>query len=59
MEPLEIWYEIQWSYRGADDWFSTASTADSIEGARKNLLGRTPDFDYRIVKYSLSEEVVR
>ena len=33
----EIWYEIEYSVRGANDWFSANASADTIEKIRQKL----------------------
>ena len=56
----ETWYEIQYSAKGAGDWFTANDNADTIESARKKLdqTAPLPKFDFRIVKVSRVEEVV-
>lgn len=58
----EVWFEIQWSKQGADDWFSASGTsADSIDSARERLahcIKHNAEFDFRIIKKTLAEEVV-
>lgn len=60
MKTAEIWYEIQYSIHGEDDWFSANTSADTIESARKRLteFGTRPTIDFRIVKVSRIEELV-
>ena len=59
-DHTEVWYELQWSVKGTDDWFTTASAADTRESAKSKLteykLNGSPDLDYRIIKKTLTEE---
>jgi hypothetical protein len=61
-EHTEVWYEIQYSPKGENDWFASgmAARSDTIEGARKQLRYCQAKWlhDYRIVKKTLTEEVV-
>jgi hypothetical protein len=59
---VESWYEIEFSMKGADDWFSSGERRDTLAGARtikaemeSNTRGT---IDYRIVKKSVTEEVI-
>ena len=57
----ETWYEIQYSLKGADDWFSSHHTADTPESARRRLAEvnaepRSAEYDYRLVKATLTQE---
>ena len=66
IEPTLAWYEIQYSLRDADDWYTSGFTADTIEAARKSLteklsrrqMAPPTSFDYRIVRRTLTTEVV-
>lgn len=59
----ETWFEIEYSIIGADDWFATSSTVDTIESARQKLVEKVANslggFEYRIVLKTLTAEVVR
>ena len=62
----EDWYEIQFSVRGADDWFTLGQkyNYDSLESAKRglsdnHLAERRSEYDLRIVRKTLTEEVVR
>ena len=62
-EIVDSWFEIQYSLKGADDWFANSLTADTIESALEKLaearavrIGQ--DFDLRIVKKTIEERVV-
>lgn len=55
----QTWYEIQYSPRGEDDWFSFDGSYDTIESARKKLATRDTHasaFEFRIVKVTRTEE---
>lgn len=56
----EFWYEIQYSTRGEDDWYSANTSADTIEGARRKLaeFKPSPTMEFRIVNVTRTEEVV-
>lgn len=56
----EIWYEIQLSAPGTDDWFTSTETADTESSIRTKqaLMVAVTDGDTRIVKKTLIEEVV-
>jgi hypothetical protein len=62
----EVWYEIQHSVKGSDDWFSSGGKwhSESMRSARANIKALesnnvlTGTFDYRIVKKTLTDEVV-
>lgn len=56
----EVWYEIQVSAPGADDWFASTETADTESSIRTKqaLMVAVTDGDTRIVKKTLIEEVV-
>lgn len=64
---LDVWYEIQWSTIGEDDWYSANTSADTIESARVKLAehvepkpGRAPltTIEFRIVKVTRTEETL-
>jgi len=57
----QIWYEIQYSLKDADDWYSSNETTDTLESIRRRLKradNNHPDYKYRVVKRTLTEEVV-
>ena len=57
----QVWYEVQYSLRGAENWYSSSSTADTIEGIRRKLEGfdlAQNKFEYRVVRRVLTTEVV-
>ncbi len=53
----ETWYVIQYSLAGADDWYSGQSL--DTESAAREYLKESPkgEFEYRIAKKTLTEEV--
>ncbi len=55
-----VWYEIQYSVHGADDWFTTKATADTQEAARVKLdaFPVRQSVEYRVVKVTRVEEEV-
>lgn len=58
----EVWFEIQYSGQGADDWFSNGETYDKIESAQREMAElkqrrELQNFEYRIVRKTLVEEV--
>ncbi len=58
----EEWYELEYSHKGADDWFKVSSQADSKEQMqlvkkRYETSGLTAKFEYRIVKVTVTREV--
>ena len=57
-----VWYAIEYSLAGADDWFKSSSSADTLEGARIALDAAKRSWagslDLRMVKCTLSEEPV-
>ena len=66
-EHVETWYEIQYSVKGADDWFSLGgkSSYDSLNAARVDIERRRQErpaeqgYELRIVRKTLTEDVVR
>ncbi len=58
----EVWYEIQYSVKDADDWFTLGgkSNYDTFESASKAATAkwrdRAGDFDIRVAKKTLTEE---
>lgn len=62
-EPL-VWFVIEWSRVGANDWFNTTHSCDSIERARQLLFEVAQlskfekAFEHRIVKKTLTSEIV-
>lgn len=60
----EEWFQIEYSRTGADDWFSEIETGDTLESARRKHGKRKADldlpvsFEFRIVKKTLSTEVI-
>lgn len=60
----EIWYAIEVSMKGADDWFSTsASTSDTVKHAKGKLADLQQKdtggvYEYRIVRKTVTTEVV-
>lgn len=63
MLDADVHFEIEWSHAGADDWFKTGTEADTIESARKKLKRIVresgPEFEQRIVKVTITQEVVK
>lgn len=58
---IEIWYSLQESITGANDWHETSTTRTTLEGAQQQLSHlRAYDygFEYRIAKHILIEEVM-
>ena len=58
----EMWYEIEHSRIGADDWFSTHDMAHTVERAQKLLEGYIAmrgdeDLQWRIVRKTVTTEV--
>ncbi len=54
----EVWYVVQWSYTGADDWFSSGIDTYSSAASARKAIHPTEGFDHRVVKKSVIEEVV-
>lgn len=60
----EVWYELEASRKGADDWASagTTNSADSLNGIMENLVNHermfSSSFDFRAVKVTTTREVV-
>jgi len=62
-EVVDEWYEVQYSHKGADQWYRHNLEIDTLGTARTRLeearakvsLG---DFDWRMVKKTVTEEVV-
>ena len=56
----EIWYEIEYSVKGAGDWFSANASADTIEKIRQKLaeMAAHECLEFRAVKKTLTTEVV-
>ena len=54
----QTWYEIQYSLAGAEDWYSCQSV--ETESAARALVNEAPsvEFEYRIAKKTLTEEVI-
>lgn len=61
---IEVWYEVEYSNKGENDWFRTGEgKCDSVEGAKARVkryadVRMSHGFDYRIVKEALISEVV-
>lgn len=56
----QVWYEIQYTTRGENDWFSQGKQSDTADAAREYLAGRRPmaSLEYRIVKVTRTEETL-
>jgi len=56
----EIWYEIEYSVRGANDWFSSSTSADAVYGIQRKLAEMTAQecLEFRAVKKTLTTEVL-
>lgn len=56
----EVWYELEWSQAGAEDWFTYGSQADSVASIASRLqrARAVPQFDYRAVRKVLTTEVM-
>lgn len=57
----EVWYELEYSYKDANDWYKDGFGYDSIETAQEKLDERRglPGFDYRIVRVTKTTEPLR
>lgn len=62
MEMISEWYEVQYCHDAKDpDWFSMSPTYDSLERAKRAIVyarRETPQFAFRLVKRSMSEEEI-
>lgn len=60
----QVWYELEYSHAGEDDWYASSSAkVDTEAGIRMlldshNQLRHTLSFEYRMVRKTLSTEVV-
>ncbi len=56
----EVWYEIQYSFAGEDDWFASGMESDSLAGARKKIaaIPVRVGIEHRVVKVTRSEETI-
>ena len=55
----DVWFEIEYSVLGDNDWFSSADTFDSEKSAVTNLSKlafKLSGFEFRIVKKTLTTE---
>lgn len=56
---VEVWHEIEWSYRGVDDWFTTGEKFDILDNARKAMASKTAEaFEYRLTRKTVTTEVL-
>jgi hypothetical protein len=63
-KTVEVWYELEWSRPGADDWFAEGGDdghADTAQGiaiklVRKRAMFDPPLFDYRATRKTLTTE---
>ena len=59
----EVWYKIEYSLKGAADWFATGGTHDSVDYAHVAMQvavkhSTNGQLEYRVVKVTHTEEVV-
>lgn len=59
----EVYYQVQYSHKDADDWYSSGREHDDLEVIVKALADeqnrhKSQDFDFRIVRKTVIEEVV-
>ena len=59
----EVWYEVEYSNAGEDDWFSTGSHFDNRNSAFVHLTitkinRRLHGLDYRVVKVTVTRKAV-
>ncbi len=59
---VQVWYELEYSRTGAEDWFAASGTTDTEEAAQRMLAAskaaRTEGFEYRAVRKTLLTEVL-
>ena len=60
MEEPEVWFEIQYSRKGQDDWYASSWNADTLEAARTRTKEQSAHdgFDTRIVKITTTYEIL-
>ncbi len=57
----QTWYEIEYSEKAENAWYSSgvkADTEQSIQVKLEEIYGGIPGFEYRIVKKTLTTEVL-
>ncbi len=66
VEDEQVWYELEYSRVGDNDWYASAITADTEEQAKRQMgeaataaTGHAVDgYEYRVVRKRLTAEVV-
>ena len=56
---VETWYQIQYSIKGADDWYDQSSHYDNAQTAWSAMVAKPIEgFELRLVRKTLTEKVL-